>query len=139
MPKKKRLGYGTTITIDGGAVGQVISITPGERSRDEVDVTDMDSTAMESLDSDPPNYGSLKVSAHWDPSDAGDKAIDDLFDETDPDDRLVSAVLTTPDGSTRTHSVRIMKITPSAIAIKDRIVRDIEMKIQAKPTYSAPV
>ncbi len=140
MPKKKFLGHTTVIKINAATVGFVRSIRPGELSRSETDVTVLDSTIEEFLDADPPNVGTVVIGTLWDPSDAGDDAIDTIFYDADPDDREKDIVIEyTKTGKKDSFKGRILKITPAQVSSKDAMARDIEIRITTKPARAAIV
>ncbi|XZE36545.1 hypothetical protein SH501x_002124 [Pirellulaceae bacterium SH501] len=146
MPKKKKLGAGTRVSINGVVFEFFEEFTPPERSRGLTDVTTMEDDAVDSLDHDPPDYGSLKLVGMYDPDDAGDKAIEDFFDNDDINEREATIVVsyrrtgtgTAPAASTWTYNTitytcRINKIAPSGVKRTEGIKVEIEAKVTAKP------
>lgn len=147
MPKRKRLGHGAQVTVNGSAVAMLKSFKPSEWKRDAVDVTCMDDTAMDSLDSDPPDYGEIEFTALWDAEDTDDIAIDTYFVNDDVADRSSTVVLklrnvgtgTAPTASTWTYTTytytgRITSVAPAEVSSKTELARTIKMKVNAKPT-----
>ena len=149
MPKKKKLGAGTRVSINGVVFTFFEEFTPPERTRGLTDVTTMEDAAVDSLDHDPPDYGSLKLVGMYDPDDSNDAAIETFFDNDDISEREATIVVsfrrvgtgTPPAASTWTYNVitytcRITKIAPSGVKRTEGLKVEVEAKVVAKPVKS---
>ncbi len=146
MAKKIKLGAGSKVSINGTAFEFLDEITLPERTRGLTDVTTMEDLAVDSLDHDPPDYGSIKIAGYYDPDSAEDQAIETFFDNDDISERESTIVVsvrktgtgTAPAASTWTYNTitytcRINKIAPSGLKRTEGIKVEIEAKVVAKP------
>lgn len=146
MAKKIKLGHGSKVSINGVIFQFLDEITLPERTRGLTDVTVMEDEAVNSLDQDPPDFGSIKIAGYYDPDSAEDKAIEDFFDNDDINERESTIVVsirktgtgTPPTASTWTYNTitytcRINKIAPGAVKRTEGIKVEIEAKVVAKP------
>lgn len=149
MPKAKKLGHGTLVTINGTNFAFLSEWNPPERSRDIVDTTCMDDEAADAVDSDPPDFGTISFSGFYDNDSAEDTAIETFFDNDDIADRQATIVVrfrrvgtgTPPAASTWTYNlitytVRLAKISPEKVSSKDKMMVKIEGKVVRKPVRS---
>lgn len=149
MAKKKKLGAGTKVTINGTVFAFFEEWTPPERTRGWTDTTTMEDTAEDGLDHDPPNYGELGIMGFYDPDSAEDKAIEDFFDNDDVNEREATIVVsfrktgtgTWPAASTWTYNTitytcRIIKIAPSGVKRTEKLGVEVRAKVVARPVRS---
>ena len=146
MAKKKKLGHGTLVLVNGVLFAFLSEWNPPERTRDIVDTTTMDDEAADALDGDPPDYGSIGFSGFYDDDSTEDVAIETFFDNDDIADRESTIVVkfrktgtgTAPTASTWTYNtityvVRLNKISPEKVGSKDKRMVKIEGKVVRKP------
>ena len=149
MAKKKKLGHGTLVLINTVLFPFLSEWTPPERSRELVDVTCMDDEAVDSLDGDPVDFGSIALSGFYDPDSTEDAAIETFFDNDDQVDREATVVVkfrktgtgTAPTASTWTYNiityvVRLTKIAQQKVGSKEKMMVNIEGKVIRKPVKS---
>lgn len=146
MAKKKKLGHGTIVVINGTPFEFLSEWNPPERSRGIVDTTCLGDEATDALDEDPPDYGSIGFSGFYDNDSTDDQAIEAFFDNDDIADREATIVVkfrktgtgTPPTASTWTYNtityvVRLTKISPEKVGSKDKMMVKIEGKVVRKP------
>lgn len=149
MAKKKKLGHQTKVLVNATAVGFVLEFERNEVTRELTEVTDLESVAVENLDSDPPDYGSISITCAHDPEDTGDIAIETFYLNDDIDEREATIALkvpasrsgTAPSASTVTYTTitytgRITSLKDSTVKSRDLLTRVIKMKLNAKPVKS---
>lgn len=73
---------GTTITIGGTAIGQVLSITPPGPGTEAVETTHLTSTAHTRRPGQIPDYGEFELKIEVNPADAGYVALQAIFTVT---------------------------------------------------------
>ena len=149
MPRRKLLGHGTQVSINGSSYGLLKTFKPAESMRESVDITTMDDEVTKFYDSDPPTLGVITITGFWDPADADEVAIDNFFYNDTLTEREATVALrirnvgtgTAPAASTWTYSTitytgRILKLSPAEITQKGEILRTIELQPTARPVYS---
>lgn len=129
---RKRLGHGTKLKLGTTYLGLVRSITPPGLGREAVDVTVMDDALVDYLDSDPPDYGELKVVLGWEPNDTNSELLDTLFKNAAVGSREGSFTIEYPfatPGVKDVFSGRILNLTPAQIQSKELITREVTIKL----------
>jgi hypothetical protein len=132
MPIVKRLGKGTQVKLGTTVLGCLMEIEPPAKERESVDVTCLDDTVEDYLDSDPPKAGILKFKVAWQPGETNGQLLDTLFDDADMADRVgaFSIVWTQyANAVTWAFSGRILKMTPEKIDRKSMVSRTIEVQL----------
>lgn len=146
MAVRRRLGHGSTVTVNAVPVAMLKSFKPSARKRDLVDVTVLDDVAVFNIDSDPPDYGEIEFTALWDAADTDLDAIKAFFDNDDTSERDATVVVsirntgtgTAPTASTWTYKTftytgRITEIAEQSIESKKELSFMFKMKVNAKP------
>ncbi len=149
MPRKKKLGHGTKVTVNAVAFDFLTEFTPPSISRATTDVTVMDDEAVDSLDSDPPDYGSISLNGLYDVDSVEDEAILTFMLNDDISEREATIAVryrktgtgTAPAASTWTYNTitytgRITKFEQQKVTQKDKMMLVIEMKVTKKPVKS---
>ena len=149
MPRRKLLGHGTQVSINGSAYGLLKTFKPAESMRESVDVTTMEDEVTKFFDSDPPTVGAITITGFWDPADTDETAIDNFFFNDSLTERETTVALrirntgtgTAPAASTWTYTTitytgRILKLSPAEITQKGEILRPIEFQPTARPVHS---
>ena len=132
MPIKKRLGKGTQVKLGATVLGCLMELEPPGKEREGVDVTCLDDTIEDTLDSDPPKAGTLKFKVAWQPGETNGQLLDTLFDDPDIDDRVGAwSIVWTQytQAVTWAFSGRIMKLSPEKVEAKGLISRTVEVKL----------
>lgn len=83
MAQSKQIGHGTTFSRQTGTpttIGQIRSITFPNKTREDVDATDLDDTVKYHIPSDPEDPGEISITYMWTPEDAVDVLFDADFD-----------------------------------------------------------
>lgn len=149
MAKKKKLGHGTIVNINAVDFLFLEEVTPAEVTRDVVDVTCLDDTAVDSLDSDPPDYGSVAFQGFYDPGSTEDEAIRTFMTNDDISEREATILVkyrlagtgTAPAASTWTYKTityigRLTKFAPQKVKSKEKMLLSVEMKVNQKPVIA---
>jgi hypothetical protein len=149
MPRRKLLGHGTQVSINGSAYGLLKTFKPAESTREAIDVTVMEDEITNFYDADPPTVGVITITGFWDPDDAAEIAIDNFFYNDDLTEREATVALrirnvgtgTAPAASTWTYTTitytgRITKLSPAEITQKGEVLRTIELQPTARPVQS---
>ena len=129
----KKTGHKTEFSIDTVKIAYVRSIKPSSKTRDTVDVTDLDSAIEELIDEDVIKMGPVDVSVYWHPGETNGAIAETLFDEEAQEDRVGVFEIRYPKFTpvvTDTFSGVIVAIEPEEIAMKNAIGR----KITIQPT-----
>jgi hypothetical protein len=146
MPKKKRLGHGVKVKVGSTFVGSVRSFKPADITREMVACTDLEDTADDFLDADPPLVGPITFTAGYDPEDTDDTAIDTLMLNDAIDERettvefqyRASSTGTAPTPSTWSYKYlrytgRLQSISPADTSSKTEWLRTITFQPTALP------
>lgn len=149
MPKKKKLGHGSQLSINGSAFGFLTKFKPHGVTREMVDVTTLEDDAVDHLDGDPPDFGSITFEGQWDPDDAGDEAIETFILNDDQSEREATLVVkfrktgtgTAPAASTWTYNTytytgRFSKLERMDVESKGKLMLSGELKVTKKPVKS---
>lgn len=149
MPRRKLLGHGTQVSINGSAYGLLKTFKPAESMRETVDITTMDDEVTKFYDADPPTIGVITITGFWDPADTDETTIDNLFFNDTLTERETTVALrirnvgtgTPPAAATWTYTTitytgRIIKLAPAEITQKGEILRTIEFQPTARPVHS---
>lgn len=91
-------GHGTTFSIGGVLVGRLTSVGLPERSKDEIDMTDMDSGFDREPEPGIRDSGTLTLEGNLDPGNAGQDAIELNYaaDGTDAIEEMIITLPTSP-------------------------------------------
>jgi hypothetical protein len=146
MPKKKRLGHGSTVSINGSAFGMLMKFKPHGVSREFVDTTCLEDTVVNGLDSDPVDYGTITGEGMWDHEDTGDQAIETFIvndDQSEREGTLVCSFRKTGTGTapaastwtytTYTYTGRFLKLERADVESKGKLTLSWEFRITAAP------
>lgn len=140
MSKHTTEGY--TVTFNSISVGGLTNIPTPDIQRAEIDITDFDSTGIETLPAFA-DAGTATMECIFDPDDAGQKAMIDNYELSTTTNRTV--VITMPAASTT-------ETTPGAVSysayvqgyniqgdVNDRVNITFTLRVQGDPTYTDPV
>jgi hypothetical protein len=146
VTKKKLLGHGIKVKVGTTFVAFVKTVKFADISREMVNVTDLESTAEEFLDADPPLIGQITFTAFWDPDDTDDIAIDNILLNDDISEREVdvefqyrtTATGTPPAASTwaykhKRYACRLVSASPAEVGSKGEMMRTITAQPIALP------
>ena len=123
-------GNGTTLSIDGTTVANLVSVTPYNVSVALIDSTDMDSTWRSSIGG-LKDGGDCSFEIAYDPASATHQAI-----TTDIDGATHSIIVTYSNADTCSFSAIVTSFSPSA-AIDDKITASVGMKISGAVTFAS--
>ena len=133
-------GMGVGITIDGAAIGEVVSISGPTYSRTTIETTNLKSTGdFRTYMKGVSDAGELSVQVQFDAGDAGHiKIMAEL--EVVVNTTLKQFILTLNDdatGSTWTGNGILAKCDFGGIDIDGRVTADLTIKLTGKPAFVA--
>lgn len=118
------VSQGTTLTYNSNAVGEIVDINGPTASRDEIDATNLGSTAKEFQLALPDN-GEITLTVNIAPADVGQEAIEADFYTDPPPARTVLITLPLADGHSTNTTISVSaRVSGFEVAIQtDSIVQ----------------
>lgn len=136
----KQIGHGAQLWVDDDddatytELGSIVKITPPAKTRDDVDMTTLDSDLMEYDPSDPPDVGELSVEIHWHPGQTNSEILDDLFDAKTKVNWKIVYPFATP--VNHVFEGWVKSLTPADLASKESIRRTAVIRLTSPITQS---
>ena len=136
----KQIGHGSELWVDHDAdatftqLANVLKITPPPATRDDVDMTTLESELMEFEPSDPPDFGELSCEIHWHPGQANSDIPDTLFAARTKCNWKIVFPFSTP--VNKTFQGWVKSLTPADLASKEAIRRTIVIRLTSAITTS---
>lgn len=134
MAQQKRVGHGALLKRGNTQITQVRVITPPTLSREAIEATDLDSTYVYKVPSDPVDYGEITFETLWTPGETNDELIEtDLLAGT-VTSWSITFPLTTP--RVATFSAWVQSSAPGPLESKDTIKRVVTLVLRSTITWS---
>ena len=134
----KKAGHGAKVYVDHDEdltytkIDNVVKITPPTPTRDEVDMTVLESTVMEPDPADPPDMGEFSFDFNWHPTDTNHELLDTLFNSGAKVPWRVEFPFATPVTDTFTGWVK--NLTPGDLESKTAIRRTCTVRVTSAIT-----
>ncbi|MGB0437227.1 MAG: phage tail tube protein [Mycobacterium sp.] len=139
MAKHTTEGY--TVTFNSQAIGGLTNLPWPANARGEIDVTDYDSSGVETLPA-LVDAGSVDFSCIFDPDDAGQQAL--ITNHALGDGTTQTCVITSPSSSTTETTEGFITFTAYVQGwqvqgnVNGRAEANFSLRVQGNPTYTAP-
>lgn len=130
----KKRSHGTTLKINGTLCSQIRNITPPAMNRDEIIVTDLDSTIQEKLPSDPEEIQNVVFEQIWDVDSTNHNLLQTAFDSITEDTYIITY---TNAAKTATFTAYCINLSPAQVVDKTAYARTVTLMPTSKPTYAA--
>lgn len=129
----KRVGHRTKLYRNAVLIGPVQNLTPNGISFDDVEVTDLESNAVETIPSDPPDFGTVSFDLFFSPNNAAHLSL-----ELAAENRTITDTytLTLPFSPTKSRSFTawVQSITPNTHEGRTPMMRTVTLRVTSKPT-----